>query len=209
MTGTLISIFNFRLFDILGLLLLFIWAFSPVGSQASIRSVGLRPATRNESRTLSYYNHSLIPLLSDLQGADGANWYALAFESYYGAALFDPTAAMQYSNATANEWTDTTTGIGSLVSQMGGEAIVANNSMTDLWGNVRIPIPEHVEGFNEESPETWLNLAQGQVAPYGSLIGVPITGLPTSGVGGSEFTVETNHHLFTVRILLRAGFGID
>lgn len=54
LTSTVTSLVKLRIFSVLGIALIVIWAFSPIGGQASFRQLSLGSTTNNESTSFTY-----------------------------------------------------------------------------------------------------------------------------------------------------------
>jgi hypothetical protein len=65
------------------------------------------------------------------------------------------------------------------------------NSLTDCWGNVKIP---DYERLGSHSPEftLWKDISSDGNVSYSSVVGVPIHGVPTKG--NTTFAIETSYY---------------
>ncbi|ETS86252.1 hypothetical protein PFICI_00080 [Pestalotiopsis fici W106-1] len=54
-------------------------------------------------------------------------------------------------------------------------------SSQDLFGNVKVPSVDRLEGGLSMAPNEWMKLDHSQDIPYSSLLGIPVVGIPSSG----------------------------
>jgi hypothetical protein len=178
-TSTLKSIWLFRSFHPLTFVLISIWAFNPLGSQASFRMVYLGEKTEQGTMNLLYQNSSMA---SEVEATILAN--ASMFEaakplvaSLYGAALFSPDAATQYLNGSSS----------------------GRSSAQDIWGNARIPHLRSLPSFDTSESTRWVDVPyQTEEVNWTSLIGSPVQGLPYPFTGNASFGIDGSYNDFQV-----------
>jgi hypothetical protein len=116
---------------------LLLWAFNPVGGQASLRAVTLQENFASSDVQLQYQNSD--PRVTIRYGTFGSTsgWssYGAQVKTVYGVALFSTDAGTQYSNGSSIG-----AGFEDLIGRLGGPVTAAKSSTSDIWGNVRIPI---------------------------------------------------------------------
>lgn len=103
------------------------------------------------------------------------------------ASLSTPDVAVLLSKGTSPNFDEA-------VARLGGEEQAAQSAQTDLWGNVRIPFLHLMPGYNNSQTDQWIDISSTLVAPYSSLIGHTIRGIPESTVGNISLQVETAYH---------------
>ncbi|KAF4996631.1 hypothetical protein FGRMN_4377 [Fusarium graminum] len=110
--STLTTQFNLGKFNILGLLLLILWAFSPLGSQSVLRMLRTELKTLHEASYVLYFS------------TDAQSWFA------EGAAL-SPTAGAHVDHVG--------TYIKTMYTSLFLTSPTSKANPMDLWGNVKIP----------------------------------------------------------------------
>lgn len=78
-------------------------------------------------------------------------------------------------------------------------ASLLKNRNQDLWGNIRIPAIERLVVFDEST--TWLDIPDPTSVEYPSLVGVPLTGLESTGTGSTTFTLSGSYLNVTCGVL--------
>ena len=193
--GTLKSFFLLRPSFAWTAALISVWAFSPLGSQASSRVANLAPNVTKGIHTYYFQNPSFEydVALTNLQ-MDNPHWKTgRAFVGVlYGASMFNPEAGMQYSNGTSPEFDN-------LNDRLGGTDVTSKITTQDMWGNVRIPDPTSLSSYSESKMAEGFDVPyQSQVIDYVSLIGVPVQGITSNFTGNTSFTIRANYQGFNV-----------
>ena len=62
---------------------------------------------------------------------------------------------------------------------------------SDFYGNVKIPDLYRLKDYNEDDVE-WTAVRSDNNTAYSSLMGVPVSGVPT--IGKTTFTIETSYY---------------
>ncbi|KAI8270934.1 hypothetical protein K4K58_006729 [Colletotrichum sp. SAR11_239] len=189
MANTILSVYTLSIFNLWTVSLVLIWAFNPLGSQASFRSLHLHPQSAAATATLGYRNYSVETLgVGALMGASGWSWISPASKIAYSSVLASTTAQTQYCNGTCGaNFTD-------LIARMGGTRAAAEQVAMDPWGNPRIPSLKHAPGYDAARPEEWLAVPwRESVQEYSSLIGNRYHGLRPEFVGNVTFTIEASY----------------
>lgn len=195
--GTLKSAFTLRIFGVSTLILILLWSFNPVGGQAALRSVSLQSRSLRSLEDVSYYvaNPIKTAKYSSLQGVSAFTFGKPFVSSLFGLAILSPDAAVQFpdpSNTTSHD---------AAVAVLGGLEAAALKSQSDPWGNVRIPVLHLLPGYDSEDAMRWVKVPQNEIAPYASMIGVPIRSLPQLAVGNLTLTIPTTYTTFDVSTL--------
>ncbi|KIW87468.1 uncharacterized protein Z519_11791 [Cladophialophora bantiana CBS 173.52] len=190
--GAMKSAYILRLFGLSTLCLFLLWSLNPVGGQAVLRAITLEPTFAEENVDIKYMvsDPRVTPWYEAFQGASSYTMYRPLVSTLFGAALFSPDAALQYSNGTSSG-----SSFANIVAQLGGIDSAITRSTTDSWGNVRIPALHLLPAFNPADPQRWIEVPTDEIPPYESIIGVPLRQLPSRGVGNLSFTLETNYHV--------------
>ncbi|EQB45532.1 hypothetical protein CGLO_15583 [Colletotrichum gloeosporioides Cg-14] len=189
MANTILSVYTLSIFNLWTVSLVLVWAFNPLGSQASFRSLYLQPQSATATATLGYRNYSVETLgVGALMGASGWSWISPASKIAYSSVLASTTSQTQYCNGTCgSNFTD-------VIARMGGTRAAAEQVAMDPWGNPRIPSLKHAPGYDAARPEEWLTVPwRESVQEYSSLIGNRYHGLRPEFVGNVTFTIEASY----------------
>ena len=201
--GVFRSAIRLRTIGIYTVVLILLWALSPLGSQAVLRSLYLKDQPFTSNQSLSYYNYSI--------GFDTGNTVLVGVPSYlssaaivntlYGSSLFSRDAGLQYTD---------------VKSQFADQNLIRGTTV-DAWGNVRIPRLQSLAGYDPNHPEKWIEVPyQSNVVNYTSLLGVPVTGIsegfntrPSSLQSGNfTFSIGANYHNFQVSQVLKRFYAL-
>ena len=68
------------------------------------------------------------------------------------------------------------------------------HSTSDMYGNVKIPDLACLKGYSEDDEE-WTAIQADKDTTYSSLLGIPVSGIPT--VGNTTFVIETSYYSVT------------
>lgn len=74
------------------------------------------------------------------------------------------------------------------------------HSSMDIWGNIKIPMIENIT--HPADSEGWIPISAAN-ATFTSLIGLPLTGLPSTP-GNSTFNIETSYYVLDCRSFVEA-----
>lgn len=176
-------------------LLLVLWSFSPLGSQAFLRviTLELRPATATGS--VSYVDPGLAEYW-DPSGpfccTSGTSERFRTIIGVYSSALFRPDIGTQY-NKPSKQYDHT-------ISLLGGVERAGRELAVDAWGNIRIPALHQLDGYDANNKFEWVHIGQDSgVLNYSSLIGVIYRGIPPDFEGNTTMLVNQSYHRFSVR----------
>lgn len=190
------NIYVLRSFGLYSFVLITLWAFNPLGSQASLRSVYLENQFSHGTSQISFQSNNFTDDISMSGLSDGTMWelWKSLPQILHGAALFEPVSGAQYSNGSS-------TNFDNLVSSLGGTEVAASQMTTDIWNNVRIPDILSLAGYNNTTPGEWVKVpVDTEVVNYTSLIGLPARqGNSTLSEGNTTFIVNASYHHFKVR----------
>jgi hypothetical protein len=213
MAGTLITFFRWSLIRTSSLFLVLVWAFNPLGSQASFRGVYLRERNGIEQSKVTYFNPDLIvglqntssfePLATLFSTPTGGLYYRYTsrldplVRPLYTAVFYDIVSRTQYANHDSKTYRD-------LISSMGGQSTAGIRAAMDPWGNVRIPHLEYMDDYNGSDPHRWLQTQwTDKIQHWSGLIGDPLEGVSREIVGNTTFNITTSYQSFNVRSNLR------
>ncbi|KAK8193486.1 uncharacterized protein BKA78DRAFT_352105 [Phyllosticta capitalensis] len=188
--STVKEILGLRIFSFWAAVLLAIWAFSPAGGIAVDRILRLRENFHIAQVPLVYFpntNVSALTLNAYVQGGGKLKWSRSNMLTIYGGALSDPGAAVLTSNGSSANFDDVVRRI--------SRPKAINGTRRDLWGNARIPFLRLVPDFDGNDPSKWISIPLDQVAPFASLIGMPIRGFSDSGIGNMTLELTSVYHV--------------
>lgn len=178
------------------LLLIFIWGFSPIGSQALLRSLELHENFVVKQHTTPM--HTVNPnFFADLIVANGSSIPHPPFmefiNPYVGASITSLEAGFQNMNGLMPNFERKVDALGASLQNYG----------SDLWGNVRIPRIERLPNYDPKRPHDWVDVPyQDNIVEYASLIGVPVVDLPQNIIGNLSWQMGANYHVFSVSAAL-------
>lgn len=134
-------------FNLVGLVIVFTWIWSPLGGQALLRMLDSRLDTLISPSTVVYFETNAAPQFED--------WYLMSSvsarrrrsivatpHSMYNAALLSPDSV--------------------------------RNDSKDLWGNVKIP---HLSSYGDLSDPGWQRVPSSPTFEYSALVGIPINNI--------------------------------
>lgn len=192
MAGSVITVFRWNLFRLSSIILILLWAFNPLGSQASFRGIYLKPASGVSGGHIRYYNASVFEQWGLSTFAVGGTKSRPTIRGLYSSTLYDYVSSTQYVDPANSTTKD-------IVSILGGESSAAIQAATDNWGNVRIPTLEHLTGYNDKSPHSWVETSwDKKILNYSSLLGDRIEGIDRAIIGNTSFLIESSYQSFNV-----------
>jgi hypothetical protein len=144
MASSVIIIFRWSIFRYSSIALLILWAFNPLGSQASFRGVTLQSNTGTSQGQNRYFSTNVTNLVYPFIDLGSSMTRAL-----YSSMLFDYTASTQYVDPTDTVRDDT-------ITILGGEGSAAIQAAMDIRGNVQIPNLKYLPEYDSNSPYQWL-----------------------------------------------------
>lgn len=189
MASTVLSAYTLSAINMWTLCLLLLWAFNPLGSQASLRSLYLRSNTSTQNSTIGYKNYTLSHMVATtgLMGSSGWKSTGPGSKLTYNGVLTAVDSATQYCNGSCSGFDD-------LVVRLGGPERAAAQVAMDPWGNPRIPKIQHIPGYDITSSGKWLEVPWNQsIQEYSSLIGNRYYGVDPRFVGNVTFTIGASY----------------
>jgi hypothetical protein len=191
MAGTLITFFRWSLVRTSSFFLVLVWAFNPLGSQASFRGVYLRERNGIDEGNVTYFNPDLIA------GLQSTSTFEPLVRPLYTAVFYDTVSRTQYANHESQTYRD-------LISSLGGQSAAGIRAAMDPWGNIRIPHLEYMDNYNESDPHRWLQTPwTDRIQHWSGLIGDPLEGVNRRIVGNTTFNITSSSQSFNVRSNLR------
>jgi hypothetical protein len=195
MAGSVITIFRWKIFRISSAALILLWAFNPLGSQASFRGVQLRQEIGTSEGHITYYNPSIqvqeaLTPFTHLRHRSKPTILAL-----YSSTLYDYIASLQYVDLTDRRAKD-------VIDMLGGERTSAIQAAMDNWGNVRIPSLEYHPAYNLDDPYNWLETTWNEkMINFSSLVGDRVDGVDRAFTGNTTFQSSSSYQNFEVSAL--------
>jgi hypothetical protein len=192
MASSIITIYKWSIFRLSSACFLILWAFNPLGSQASFRGIVLRPAVEHAQGRIAYRNPNFArQTMMNFFGFDRFR-AAPYFRALYFTTLYDYTTSTQYVDPTGDA-------ASAIVSLLGGERSAAIAAAMDPWDNVRIPSLRHLPAYNISQPHQWTESPwDTKVLNYSSLLGDRIKGLNRSMIGNTSFVALSVYQQFNV-----------
>lgn len=192
--GALKAAWQFDIFSIATLILIPLWALSPIGGQAALRSLSL-PDSASAQTTTDFSYLTLDPrVLLPFDGVPGQTLLdslAIGPQVLFGTALYSTAASLHHLNNTPEQ-----ADFDRIVESLGGPAGAIQFSARDTWGRPRLPIMDLLPGYDEDSTD-WLDAPQDRVLSYSSAFGIPFLGLPSQDAGNASFTMASAYTAFT------------
>ncbi|KAF4458791.1 hypothetical protein FALBO_14464 [Fusarium albosuccineum] len=161
--STFLTQIYLRKFNLLSLILLLIWAFSPLGSQSVLRMLRTRLEPVNESSQVLYYPTEAPSLFSSV-------------------VVNDPVSSAS--------WASISVYIQSVYTALFLSSLSAKTNAMDLWGNVKIPRLE-IDSRNMASGDNWHSISSiTEPDFYSALVGLPVTNVTK---GNATFSLESSY----------------
>lgn len=156
--------FQLKTFNVLGISLILVWTFSPLGTQAILRSLNSRLEPRESTSIITYYDNleqtGLASIGANSPGSEeGSETYFQYLKYLFLSTLLTPE----------------TTKLDPM----------------DQWGNVKIPFLPIADHGNQQSDNSWQSMSYSQTTEnYVSLAGIPVTNVP---FGNATILVESTY----------------
>ncbi|KAI1622982.1 hypothetical protein EDD37DRAFT_451438 [Exophiala viscosa] len=169
--GTISCIFDLRIVNLVGILLLTIWALAPIASQAGLRIISAN-GTYVNTTLLNYMDTDAIPTGLQAESSD-LQYYSYAVNSLYSTSLLTPASVVAPQDPWTNvkipslEYLEETKGCGS-----------------DGWCSRDIATKNNGANTSSVTAGTW-----------SSLTGLPVIG-GEFGVGIQDFTLSVSYYVF-------------
>lgn len=194
MASSVITMFKWSILRTSSAVLILLWAFNPLGSQASLRSVYLKPRTSSSQGYIEFSNANVSAQmeLSSFSTAVPIKDTPSIVTALYSSSLHSLTSSLQYVDLTNR------TAV-ALISALGGESTAGIEAAADNWGNVRIPNLKYLPDYSLEEPHKWLNTPWDEkILNYSSLVGDWVGGVDRSFTGNTTFTIMSSYQDFSV-----------
>lgn len=196
MASSIITIFRWSIFRLSSIILVTLWVFNPLGSQASFRGAYLQSSIGTSQGNITYYNPDIsIQFLLSSFGSAGARSIPTT-RAIYTTTLYDYVTSVQYVDPTNNVTQ-------AAIAILGGESSAAVRAAIDPWGNVRIPSLQYHSDYDVNNPQKWLQTPWNErMMNYSSLVGDRIDGLNRSFGGNTSFQASSSFQIFDVSVPL-------
>jgi hypothetical protein len=196
--GTLKAAYALNPLSLVTLGLVLLWALSPAGGQAALRSLSREVSRYETTIPISYMN--LDPRVSVffdmLPGLESSSNGASVPQALFGTALLSQASSLHHTNATPQQ-----PDFESVVSGLGGTNAAIQASVRDAWGHARLPIMHLLPGFNDSAfnEGRWLEVPGDHVLSYSSGFGIPVLKLSGQDAGNASFITRSAYTRFEVR----------
>ncbi|KAF2811718.1 uncharacterized protein BDZ99DRAFT_560049 [Mytilinidion resinicola] len=169
--ATVVTQLKYRNIGLLGALLLLLWSLSPIGGQASLRVLDFGTSTSTYPQTIQFLDRN-----SSFNPRDYGD-HRLEADGQTSIATMDAL----YVSALLSPLTTRT-------------------SPVDTWGNVKIPMLEHLSNLTKDA-EGWQQVGTEDQTVFSSLIGVPQTAVPLDHQ--TTFSMETSYFALDCPVLVK------
>ncbi|KAL9595986.1 MAG: hypothetical protein Q9219_006109 [cf. Caloplaca sp. 3 TL-2023] len=156
-------------FDVMGAVVVVLWVLSPLGSQMSLRLLGLTSVDITSQTPIQYFNTTTPAGSNDINS--GPTW----------DVAFGGLSTLQYDRP-------------SLTAFMGANMLASADvlkSPVDQWNNIKIPRLDAMAYLADESENPWVPITNSSSMTWASLSGLMMQGLNASG--NSTFIVQTSY----------------
>ncbi|KAK8216122.1 hypothetical protein IWZ01DRAFT_524968 [Phyllosticta capitalensis] len=188
LVSTLKECYNLRNLGLWAFLLVGLWSFSPAGGQAVLRLLTIEDNYLTASQDLAYYPRHNLSWSAGNNGLSGATSQRVYWQMLLGTALSAPGAEVLLANGSSEGFEDA-------INRLSLPAAISGTRQ-DMWGNVRIPTLHLLPGYDENSPEQWVDVPTDSIVEVESLVGVPIRGIRDTGIGNVTFEISASYNLF-------------
>jgi hypothetical protein len=195
MAGSIITIFRWSLLRFTSLTIVFLWAFNPLGSQASFRAASLQDMVQSKSGTITYFKPDLLQQIG--MNMLSINISKTDITAAYTSAIYDTISRTQHVDNTSDRYIE-------LIETLGGKEAAGIWAATDPWGNVRVPNLEYLDGYDTMTPNQWLEVPWNKsVQNYASLIGDTFfQGIERAVYQNTTFNITSSYQSFNVSGLM-------
>ncbi len=155
-------------FDIPGAIVVLLWFLSPLGSQMSLRLLGLTSVNIISQTPVQYFDTTTPSGSMDIDSGSYVN-------------VFGSANVLQYARPSLNAFLSAT-------------MLASTNvlkSPVDQWNNIKVPRLDAMAYSADASKNPWVSIANGSSMTWASLSGLMIQGLKASG--NSTFTIQTSY----------------
>lgn len=194
--GVAKSAWTLRFVGMHAIVLVLLWAFSPLGSQAATNSVTAVATSESTTEILQYINADMLnqTLANNLAPSGDTSGRGFSFvvsliQAMIGTSIASPLSALQFIGQLSGSQLDA-------IKRAGGMEAVLESSSQDTWGNLRTPSLESLPQYQAAEPKDWVNVPTDSITGFASLIGQPIGRLAVNSSGSSNFTISDSYHNF-------------
>ena len=192
MAGSILAVFTWSIFQFSSLILIVLWAFNPLGSQASFRGVYLTDTIGHGVGRISYYNYNLTTQFSLSNFGPAATRSKPVIRALYSSALYDVMSNTKYVDQNNASFKDA-------IMKLGGFQAAGIQAATDPWGNLRIPSIEYLDTYDSAIPNEWVQVPwMDNLQNYSSLVGDRFEGLDRSFTGNTTFNMTSSYQSLDV-----------
>lgn len=192
MAGSLISIATWWIFKPASVALLLLWAFNPLGSQASFRAVYLQDVNDHGTGSITFYDPRLSLQMNLTGWTSHMGRTKPTLRAQYEALLYDVIASTQYADPNNFTYNDT-------IAKLGGPQVAGIQSAMDIWGNIRIPHLEYLANYDPSGPIDWVSVPWTEaVQNYSSLAGDRFEGVDRAITSNTTFNITSSYQTFDV-----------
>lgn len=172
--------------------LILLWAFNPLGSQATLRASRLSHRYESQIGQVKYWNHNLSTQLDETFWQSEWELFKPQLRGLYSTALYDIVSGTQYMNRSDPTFEN-------IVLMLGGQQTAGIQAAMDQWGNIRIPNLTYLPDYDPSNPERWINTPwMESIQEYASLIGDKFEGLNRTSIGNTTFNITSSFQKFSV-----------
>ncbi|UPX12110.1 uncharacterized protein EKO05_0002681 [Ascochyta rabiei] len=187
MAGSFIAMFTLSMLKPASLVLVVLWAFNPLGSQASFRGIYLKDVIGYETGKITHYNPSLSLQMNLTMWSFGMQRTKPTTRALYSTLLYDIVPTIQYVDPSSASYQET-------MMKLGGPQSAAIQAAMDSWGNVRIPHLEYAAGYDPSNPHEWVSIPwTDAVQNYSSLMGARFEGVDRTITGNTTFNMTSSY----------------
>jgi hypothetical protein len=188
--------FRWSIFKLSSVALIVLWAFNPLGSQASLRCAYLQDQVGHGISPITYYNHNLSSQLTLTDFKMDRLTAIPRIHAIFSSVLYDITSSIQYVN-------HSTPAAQGIIELLGGQQAAGAQAAMDMWGNVRIPALEYLPDYNPKKPDRWLQVPWTKSTQnYASLIGDRVYGIDWGFTGNTTFNITSSYQSLNVSAYL-------
>ncbi|KAF2823692.1 hypothetical protein CC86DRAFT_408718 [Ophiobolus disseminans] len=192
MAGSIITIFRWSLLRTASVVFIFLWAFNPLGSQASFRLAYLHSAAGFRQGVITFVNPDVTkaPRQIMFDTTLGTNRAQPTVQALYATAIYDIMSRTQNVDNTTTEYA-------SLISALGGQEAAGAQAAMDIWGNLRIPNLEYLGNYDSKHAHEWHVVPwKESIQTYTSLIGDMFSGVERGSNGITTFNLSSSYQSF-------------
>ncbi|KAJ4347502.1 hypothetical protein N0V95_005376 [Ascochyta clinopodiicola] len=186
------AMFTLSMLKPASLVLIVLWAFNPLGSQASFRGIYLKDVVGHETGKITHYNPSLSIQMNLTTWSFGMQRTKPTTRALYSTLLYDIVPTIQYVDPRSASYQET-------MLKLGGPQSAAIQAAMDSWGNVRIPHLEYAAGYDPSNPHEWVSIPwTDAVQNYSSLMGARFEGVDRTITGNTTFNMTSSYQTLDV-----------